>query len=57
MPHVPPSGVIEQYVSIMKSDEFQQALAEATEIKRADIARFREMLGRSSAVKSLKKLA
>ena len=56
LPHVPPSSVIEQYVSIIKSSEFQQALAEVTEIKRADIGRFREMLGRSSAVKSLRKL-
>ncbi len=55
-PHVPPAGVIDQYVSIVKSQEFQQALAEATEIKRADIAGFREMLGRTSAVRSLNKL-
>jgi len=56
-PYATPSSVIDRYVSILKSNDFQQALAEATEIKRADISRFRELLGRSSAVKSLNKLA
>lgn len=56
LPYAPPASVIERYVSILKSPDFQQALAEATEIKRADIGRFREMLGRSSAVRSLGKL-
>jgi ribosomal protein L16 Arg81 hydroxylase len=56
LPYSPASSIIERYVSILKMSDFQQALAEATEIKRADISRFREMLGRSSAVKSLNKL-
>jgi len=56
IPYSPPSNVIERYVSILKSEDFQQALAEATEFKRADIVRFREMLGRSAGVKGLNKL-
>ena len=56
LPHSPPSSVIDRFVSILQEDDFRQALAEATEIKRADIAGFREMLGRSSAVRSLVRL-
>jgi len=50
-----PDSVVERYVSILESEEFQQALAQAVDIKRADIARFRETLGQSAAVRSLSK--
>jgi len=55
LPYVPPAKMVDRYVSILESAEFQQALTEAVEIKRGDIARFREMMGRASAVKSLNK--
>ena len=55
LPYEPPSRVVDRYVSILQSDEFQEALREATVYKREDIAKFRQMLGRSSAVRSLSK--
>lgn len=55
LPYEPPSSVVERYVSILESGEFQQALVEATEFKRGEIAKFREMLGRTAAVRSLGK--
>lgn len=57
LPYEPLSKVVKRYVSILESDDFQAALKEATEFKRAEIANFREMLGRSSAVKSLNKFS
>ena len=56
-PYAPTDKVVERYVSILEDKEFRQALAEATEFKRGEIARFREMLGRSSSVRSLNKFA
>lgn len=56
-PYVSPDKVVERYVSILEDREFQQALVEATEFKRGEIARFREMLGRSAAVRSLNRFA
>jgi ribosomal protein L16 Arg81 hydroxylase len=50
-----PAAVVERYVSILKSGEFQQALQEATDIKRQEIARFRQMIGRAAALRSLNK--
>lgn len=55
LPYVSTSSVVDRYVSILKSEEFQSALQQATEFKRNEIARFRQMLGRSSAVRSLGK--
>ena len=55
LPYEPLAIVVDRYVSILKSDEFQAALTEATEFKRGEIASFRKMLGRSSALKSLTK--
>jgi len=55
LPYAPPASVVDRYVSILESDEFQQAITEATEFKRGEIAKFREMLGRSAAVRSLNK--
>jgi len=55
LPYEPASRVVDRYVSILKSDEFQQALEEATAYKREDIGKFRQMLGRTSAVRSLSK--
>jgi ribosomal protein L16 Arg81 hydroxylase len=56
-PDAPPARVVDRYVSILNSQEFQQALVEATEFKRQEISRFREMLGRASAVRSLGKFS
>lgn len=55
LPYMPTAAVVDRYVSILTSDEFQQALTEATEYKRGEIKKFRESLGRSSAVRSLGK--
>ncbi len=55
LPYSSPDRVVERYVGILESADFQAALEEATSYKRNDIARFRQMIGRSSAVKSLGK--
>ncbi len=55
LPYEPLSNVVDRYVSILKSDEFQAALKEATQYKRGEIADFRQLLGRSGAVRSLNK--
>ena len=55
LPYEPLTNVVDRYVSILKSDDFQTALAEATEFKRGEIANFRQLMGRSSSVKSLNK--
>lgn len=53
LPYRPLEDVVDRYISILKSDDFQKALDEATTYKREEIARFRQMLGRASSVKSL----
>jgi ribosomal protein L16 Arg81 hydroxylase len=55
LPYAPLADVVERYASILKSDQFQAALVEATEFKRSEIANFRKMLGRTSSIKSLSK--
>ncbi len=55
LPYESTGRVVDRYVSILESDEFQAALEEATAYKRKDIEAFREMLGRTSAVRSLNK--
>lgn len=55
LPYESTGRVVDRYVSILKSDEFQAALEEATAYKRKDIEEFRKMLGRTSAVRSLNK--
>ena len=57
LPYESTSAVVDRYVSILKSDEFQQAMKAGTEIKREEIARFRQTLGRSSALRSLNKFS
>ena len=57
LPYEPPASIVERFISILKSEDFQQALVEATEYKRGEIANFRQMLGRSSAVRSLNKFS
>ena len=54
-PYVPLSSVVERYVGILQSDRFQQALGEATQFKRQEIAQFRQMMGRADGVRCLKK--
>lgn len=54
-PYAPLSNVVDRYVGLLKSDDFQQALEEATEYKRREILNFRQMLGRTSVVRSLNK--
>jgi hypothetical protein len=55
LPYAPLSDVVDRYVSILKSDQFQAALVEATQFKRGEIMNFRKMIGRTSSVKSLNK--
>ena len=57
LPYAPLSDVVDRYVSILKSDPFQAALAEATEYKRSEILNFRRMLGRTSSVRALNKFS
>jgi len=57
LPYAPLADVVERYTSILKSDQFQAALTEATEFKRGEIANFRKTLGRSSTLKSLNKFS
>jgi hypothetical protein len=57
LPYQSITNVMDRYVSILKSDEFQAALEEATTYKREEIAKFRRTLGRSSAVRSLGKFS
>ncbi len=55
LPYVEPANVVDRYVGILKSDQFQAALTEATQFKRQEIANFRQMIGRSSSLRSLNK--
>jgi hypothetical protein len=55
LPYEPLNKVVDRYVSILKSEEFQGALDEATQYKRSEIKNFRKLIGRSSAVRNLNK--
>ncbi len=55
LPYVDTADVVDRYVGILKSDQFQAALVEATQFKRKEIANFREMIGRSSSLRGLNK--
>jgi ribosomal protein L16 Arg81 hydroxylase len=57
LPYAPLSNVVDRYVSILKSDQFQAALTEATEFKRGEIMNFRNLIGRTSSVRSLNKFS
>jgi hypothetical protein len=49
--------VVDRYVGILQSDQFQQALAQATQFRRDEILNFRRLIGRSCAVRSLSKFS
>ena len=55
LPYESAGNVVERYVSILKSDDFQSSLEEATRFKREEISKFRQGIGRTSIVKSLNK--
>ena len=55
LPYEPLSKVVDRYTGVLKSEDFQEALEEATEYKRRELQNFRQMLGRASAVRSLSK--
>jgi ribosomal protein L16 Arg81 hydroxylase len=57
LPYEQSSRVVDRYASILQSPDFKAALQEATQYKREDIMRFREMVGRASGVKSLNKFS
>ena len=57
LPYAEPANVVDRYVGILKSDQFQAALTEATQFKRQEIANFRQMIGRSSSLRSLNKFS
>ena len=54
-PYASTNAVVDRYVSILNSDQFQQELLEASDIKRQEIAKFRQTIGRSTALRSLNK--
>jgi ribosomal protein L16 Arg81 hydroxylase len=54
-PYAEPASVIDRYIGILKSDQFQAALKEGTQFKRKEIANFRQMIGRSSSLRNLNK--
>ncbi|MCP4334509.1 MAG: hypothetical protein GY785_17785 [Gammaproteobacteria bacterium] len=57
LPYAEPANVVDRYIGILKSDQFQAALTEATQFKRQEIASFRQMIGRSSSLRSLNKFS
>ena len=57
LPYESSDKVIDRFASILESTEFQDAVQEATNFKRGEIQRFREMLGRTSVVRSLGKFS
>ena len=57
LPYAAPDAVVDRYVSILKSDDFQGALREATQYKRDEIMKFRQMIGRSSGLRALNKFS
>lgn len=57
LPYAAPQNVVDRYVSILKSAEFQSALTEATQHKRNEIMRFRQMMGRSASIRCLNKFS
>ena len=56
-PYAETANVVDRYVGILKSDQFQAALKEATQFKRQEIANFRQLIGRSSSLRSLNKFS
>ena len=57
LPYTPLSNVVDRYVGILKSDQFQDALLQATEIRRNEIQDFRKLVGRSSSIRALNKFS
>ncbi len=56
-PYAPPGKVVERYVGILESSDFQAALDEAVSYKRKEIEKFRQMIGRASAIRNLGKFS
>ena len=54
-PHVPPSKVIDSYMHILQSPEYQQEIAGMTEQIRLAAVQFRERIGRASVSRALSK--
>ena len=57
LPYESCDKVVDRFASIMRSPEFQDAIRQATEYKRGEISGFRQMLGRTSAVRGLSKFS
>lgn len=55
LPYSPLSNVVDRYIDILKSEPFQQALVQATEIRREEILNFRRKIGRTSSIRALNK--
>lgn len=53
--YVPASQVVERYVGMLQSDEFQKMLEGATRQIRGNAAEFRRRMGRTSAIRALDK--
>jgi len=52
-PYASPSKVMQRYVKLLESQDFQGMLSEATQSLKADAKQFRQRVGRSSAVDAL----
>lgn len=55
--YAPAARVVDKYVAMLKTSDFQRDLEAATEQMRHNAATFRERIGRSSAVRALSKYA
>ncbi len=55
LPYEPASKVVDQYVKILKSTEFQAALAAETQLKRKEAIIFRDRIAHSATVSQLSK--
>ena len=57
LPYSPLSSVVDRYVGILKSEQFQQALVQATQFRHEEIQNFRKLIGRTGSVRSLNKFS
>ena len=54
-PHAPAEQVMQRYIGILQSDDFQESLKNATLSMKNDAKQFRECIGNSSGVRALSK--
>jgi hypothetical protein len=54
-PHAPPSKILERYINLLKSDDFQAFLEKATNGVKEDARKFRQSISNASGVRALSK--